>query len=150
MKGWRTRAATRAGRWVLLLLTFPLLTFPLILGEPLPRLPEHPDNLQTPPANTPPAQAMGHAKATITGVSLVLGVPIAPTTWIRCLQGRQVGGWGVFHDVPPPLFDPDTPCLLLNREKQSAFSRRNMVSHFPLKHGALLDYILFFTLFTEK
>lgn len=66
------------------------------------------------------------------------------------VQGRQVAGQGVFHDVPPPLFDPDTPCLLLNREERSAFSRRNMVSHFPLKHGALLDYILFFSLLTKK
>lgn len=86
---------------------------------------------------------MGHAQATFTGASLVLGVPAVPATQIQCRQGQQVARLGVLHNVP--LFFLTQTHLVWHSEKRSAFSRRNTctLSHFSLKRGALLEYPLF-------
>lgn len=83
------------------------------------------------------------------GVTLILGFPAMPATGFSACRA------GVWLDrvcltmTPLSFFDPNTPCLLLNTEKWSAFSKRNMLSHFSLKHGLLLAYLLFFTLNLE-
>lgn len=148
--GWEVRGwevlhvhASLAVQWVLLLLTFPLL-----LGEPLPRLLAHPDGLQEPPENIPPAPATGHTslQSDPHWGSPALRVPAVPAARIQCLQGRQVARLGM-SQCPLSLFDQDTPCLHIEQREMVCISRKKYVISFFLETGGPLGLsLVFFTL----
>ena len=138
--------ASLAVQWVLLLLTFPLL-----LGEPLPWLLACPDSLQEPSENIPPAPATGHTslQSDPRWGSPALRVPAVPAARIRCLQGRQVARLGT-PQCPLSLFDQDTPCLHIEQREMVCISRKKYVLPFFLETGGPLGLsLVFFTLNCE-
>lgn len=131
-----------------------LLTFPLLLGELLPWLPAHPDSRpiltacrnRLRPHLWPQPGAISHQS----DPHWDLPAFRVPVTGIQCLPSQQVARQGSSHCPPLPSLTQTHLVYILNIEKRSAFPERNMLSHFSWKQEALLAYLLFFSLLTEK